>query len=131
MAVYHGKKGVVYMSTTGSGDAGPIIKLTEWSLNMPADRVEVTNFDSDNKEYVQGFKDISGSLAGFWDDTSDDLYDASESDDGVKMYLYPSSLVESKYFYGTAWVDFSISTGVGGAVSVSADYAAAGAWGQV
>jgi len=131
MAMYHGKKGVVYMSVIGTGDAVAVVKLNAWTLDMPTDKVETTNFDSSNKEYVVGFKDCSGTLGGFWDDTSDALYDASGSADGVKMYLYPSSNAVTKYWYGPAWVDFSINTGVAQAVQVSANFSANGAWGQM
>jgi len=128
--MYHGKKGVVYMSPNGTGDAVAVIKLNAWTLDMPTDKVEVTNFDSANKEYVQGFPDATGTLSGFWDDTSDALYDASRSSDGVKLYLYPASTAATKYWYGPAWVDFSINAGVAAAVALSANFSANGAWGH-
>lgn len=131
MAVYHGKKGRIMMSTTGSAAATTMIKMTTWSLNRATDRVEVTSFGDANKTYVQGLPDITGELAGYFDDTSDQLYDASGSADGVKLYLYPSEDVLTKYFYGPAWVDFNINTGVAEAVAISGSFAANGAWGQV
>jgi hypothetical protein len=131
VARYHGKKGVVYMSATGSGAAVTVVGLNNWSLNMPTDKVEVTAFGDTNKQYVQGLPDVSGDIAGWWDDTSDQLYDASRSSDGVKMYLYPSSDVATKYWYGPAWVDFSIETGNEAGVSVSGSFVANGAWGQL
>lgn len=130
MALYHGRKGVVYMSVSGSGTAVTVVGLNSWSLDMPTDYVEVTAFGDSNKTYVQGLPDASGSLSGFWDDTSDALYDASRSTTGVKMYLYPSADVATKYWYGPAWVDFSISTANADAVKVSASFKANGAWGQ-
>lgn len=131
MALYHGKKGRVMMSTTGSGAATTMIKMTSWSLNMATDRVEVTSFGDTNKVYVQGLRDITGDLSGYFDDTSDQLYDASASADGVKLYLYPSEDVLTKYFYGPAWVDFNITTGVSEAVAISGSIAANGSWGQI
>lgn len=131
MARYHAKKGVVYMSTSGSGDAVNVTALNAWTLSSAADRVEVTAFGDTNKQWVQGLPDVSGTLSGWWDDTSDQLYDGAQSSDGVKMYLYPSSDAASKYFYGPAWVDFSIDTTSSGAVSISGTFAANGAWGQV
>ncbi len=131
MALYHGKKGVVYMSTTGGGTAVATVAIKSWSLNMPTDKVEVTAFGDSNKRYVQGLPDATGDLSGWWDDTSDALYDASRSTDGVKMYLYPSSDAPTKYWYGPAWVDFSINNPVDGAVEVSAAFVANGAWGQL
>lgn len=131
MAKYHGKKGRVMMSTSGSGTAATVIGLNMWELNMPTDKVETTEFGASNKTWVQGLPDVSGSIGGYWDDTSDDLYDGSRSTDGVKFYLYPSSDVLTKYWYGPAWVDFSLTTGVAEAVQIKGTYAANGAWGQM
>lgn len=128
---YHGKGGVVYASTSASGAATKVISLTRWSLDMPTDRVETTDFDSSNKEYVQGFKDVSGEIAGFWNDGEDKLFAGADSADGVKLYLYPSKNAPSKYFYGPAWLDASIEVGVDAAVSISGSFAANGAWGRV
>jgi len=118
------------MSTTGAGVAGVIVALTNWSLNAPTDKVETSEFGAANKTYVIGIPDFAGSLSGFWDDTSDDLYDASRSADGVKMYLYPSILNDAKYWYGPAWVDFNIEVNTGGAVAINGDWVANGAWTQ-
>jgi hypothetical protein len=130
LARYHGKKGVVYMSTCGTGTAIAAVGLNSWSLNMPTDKVEVTAFGDVNKQYVQGLPDVSGQIAGWWDDTSDALFDASRSADGIQMFLYPSADATTKYFYGPAWVDFSIDTGHDKGVSVSASFVANGAWNQ-
>lgn len=133
IARYHGKKGLVYISVNACTTtlASSAISLNSWSLNMPTDKVEVTAFGDSNKQYVQGLPDATGQIAGWWDSTSDDLYDASRSANGVKLYLYPSSDAISKYFYGPAWVDFSIDTGHDKAISVSAAFSANGAWGQM
>ena len=130
MARYHGRRGVVYMSATGTGDAVNVISLNAWSLDFTTDKVEVTSFGDTNKQYVQGLKDVSGTIAGFWDSAADALFDAADSADGVKCYLYPSSDAPTIYFYGPAWIDASISTGVGDAVTVSANLAANGSWGR-
>ena len=47
------------------------------------------------------------------------------------MYLYPSSDAPTKYWYGPAWVDFSITVASDAAVAVSASFAANGDWGQL
>ena len=130
MAVYHGKRALVYMSTDGTGAATSVIKLNTWSLDMSADYAETTGFGDASKNYVKGFKDLKGALAGTWDDTSDTLYDASESTNGVKMYLYPSRDALTKYWYGPAWTDFKIDVGIGDAVRVSANFQGNGDWGQ-
>lgn len=130
MARYHGKKGALYMSTSASGTAVTVVAMNRWSLSMPTDKAEVSAFGDLNKQYVQGLADVSGQVSGWWDDTSDQLYDASRSTDGVKMYLYPSSDAPSKYWYGLAWVDFSIEVTNTGGVSISGSFVAAGNWGQ-
>lgn len=130
MARYSGRKGLVYMSPSGTGTAVSVIALSKWSLSMARDKVDVTAFGDTNKQYVFGFADISGALSGFWDDTSDALYDGSGSADGVKLYLYPSSDALTKYWYGPAWVDFSIDVDGSGAATVSSSIAGAGTWGQ-
>lgn len=131
MARYHGKKGVVYISPSGSTDAVMAVAMNRWTLNSPTDKAEVSAFGDLNKQYVQGLPDISGDLAGWWDDTSDQLYDASRSADGVKLYLYPSADAPTKYHYGPAWVDFSMSVGNAEGIGISGGFVAAGAWGQL
>lgn len=130
MAVYAGRKGVVYLSTTGTGTATNVIKLTTWTLNQATDKIEVTAFGDANKTYVQGLKDVQGSFSGFWDDTEAKPFTAADSTDGCKMYLYPSADAPTKYWYGPAWLDVSIDTGVAAAVALSANFAANGAWGR-
>ncbi len=128
MSVYHGKKGVVYLSTTGTGAATTTVSLTEWTLNMATDTVETTAFGDSNKTYVQGLKDVSGTISGFWNDANDNLFVAADSADGCKLYLYPSSDAPTRYFYGPAWIDASVNTGVSAAVALSANFKANGAW---
>ncbi len=130
MARYHGRAGAVYLSSTGSGTAVSVGSLSAWNIDMATDKVEVTAFQDPNKVYVQGLKDISGSLSGFWDSSTDALFEAADSADGIKMYLYPSVDAPTKYFYGTAWVDASIDTSVSAAITVSMDFVAKGPWGR-
>ncbi len=130
MAKYSGKKGTVYISTSGTGAATAIVGLNEWSLDMKTERLDTTEFGAANKTTVQGFPDVTGRLSGFWDDTSDTLYDASKSADGCRLYLYPASTAASKFFAGPAWVDFSITTAANDAVKVTATFSANGDWTQ-
>ena len=98
---------------------------------MATDKVEVTSFGDANKTYVQGLKDLTGTLSGFWDETDTKMFNAADSTTGCKLYLYPSSDAISKYFYGPAWLDASINVGVNGAVTMSGNFSANGSWGQV
>lgn|SRR5262245_42511971 len=91
-------------------------------------KVEVTAFLDPNKVYVQGLRDIKGTISGWWDSADDSLFDASESADGMKLYLYPATTAPSIYFYGPAFIDASLNVSATGAVSVSGNFVAAGAW---
>ena len=128
MAKYAGRTGVVYISSTGSGTASTVIGLTNWSLDNATDKIEVTAFGDTNKTYVQGLKDLKGTIQGFWDDTETKVFAAAASTDAVKIYLYPSSSKTTSYFSGTAWLDASMTTNVSGAVQISASFAAATSW---
>ena len=129
MARYAGRKGLVYMSTTGSGTATSVISLTAWSLDMTQDKLETTSFLDGNKTYVVGLRDISGSFEGNYDDSETKLFTGAQSTDGVKLYLYPSSDAISKYAYGPAWVDASISVGINDVISINGNFSANGSWG--
>lgn len=131
MPRYHGRKGAIYMSTTGTGAATMMVSMNAWSLDRSTDLVDVTAFGDINKVFVAGLPNLQGSLSGWWDTASDLLYDGATSADGVKLYLYPSTDAMSKYFYGPAWVNFNIEVGVNDAVSISGDFAANGAWGKM
>jgi hypothetical protein len=129
MAVYHGKSGLVYVSTTGTGTASSVLRQTAWTLDLSTDLVETTSFGDSNKTYVQGLRNIQGTLSGFWDDTESKLFSGSTSADGVKVYLYPSSTALTKYAYGPAWLSVTMETGVADAVQVNTSFSANGAWG--
>lgn len=128
MAVYAGRKGVIYISTTGSGTAVNVIKMNAWSLSRSTDKIEVTAFGDANKTYVQGLPDVKIEFSGFWDDTETKPFAAAASSDGIKAYLYPSSDATSKFAGGPAWADCSIDTDVSGAVKISGTLAANGSW---
>jgi hypothetical protein len=130
MARYHGRRARVMMSTSGAGNASEVIALRTWNLDMAVDTVEVTSFGDVNKTYVQGLPDASGGFEGFWDNAESKIWTGVQSGDGVKLYMYPDfTNAPTKYVYGPAWVSASIETAVDGAVSISATFAANGAWG--
>lgn len=130
MARYHGKKQVVYISTTGAGTAISLPGLTRWSLDKATDKEEVSAGGDANKVYVQGLPDLKGTISAWFEDTNDMLFDASESADGIKLYLYPSSDAPTIYHYGPAWLDASIDVPATGAISLSGSFVANGAWGR-
>jgi len=92
--------------------------------------VPTTSFGDLNKTYVQGLKDLKGTIEGFWNSAADTLFDAADSADGCKLYIYPSSNAPTIYEYGPAWLDASLSIDVNGAVKISASFVANGSWGR-
>lgn len=130
MARYHGKSAVIYMSTTGAGTATTTVSLSGWTLDLSTDKSEVTSFGDPNKTYVQGLKDVKGTVSGFLDDTGLSLFTAADSADGTKLYLYPSSNSPTVYWYGPAWLDASIAVPVSGPNTLSGNFVASGAWGR-
>ena len=130
MARYHGNKGMVYISTTGTGTAIASVALSSWTLDKTTAKTPVTAFTDLNITYVQGLPDVKGNLKGYFDSVDDALFDGAESADGVKLYLYPSTLAPTIYHYGPAWLDASIDVNVTGAINVNSGFVANGSWGR-
>lgn len=125
MARLHGRRGRLYVSVASGGTAEPIAYLNSWSFDRGADRVDVTSFGDANKTYVAGLADASGSIGGFYDTASAQLYTAASDGIARKFYLYPTLDNEGQYFFGTGFFDFSISGGTDSAVTVSGTWSAA------
>src|SRR6476620_1721014 len=123
----HGKKGIVYISTTGTG-AVALVQLSSWTLDMSTDTADVTPFGALNKQYVQGLKDLKGSFSGSWDSADDSLFIAADSVDGCKIMLYPSSIDPGKYWTGPAWLNATITVSATDAAKVSGSFMANGGW---
>jgi hypothetical protein len=129
-AYYHGKGGAVMLSTSGTGAAAVVAKMTKWSLDMSTDKADATGMGDANKSYTNGMKDVKGKLSFWWNDADDSLFTAADSADGCKCYLYPAGTGVAKYFYGPALLDISISGDMGSTVGIDANLAASGNWGR-
>lgn len=125
MARIAGRQGRLYSTITSAGAATPIAFLTNWSLNATATKIDVTAFGDATKVYVGGLADASGSFAGFYDDASNQLYTAALDQVARPMYLYPSTLLNTQYFWGTALFDFNVDLSVDGAAAISGNWSAA------
>lgn len=126
MARLHGRNGIIYVNLASGGTAEPVAYLNAWSIKFATDTDEVTAFNDTNKTYVAGLPDCQGDFAGFYDDASVQTYTAAADGIARKMYIYPSTLKTTQYFYGNAIVDFSADAKVSGAVTISASWKAAG-----
>jgi len=123
----HGKEGIVALKMN-AGDAYVAVgNISDWALNMAKDKVETTSLGDSNKRYVMGLKDLSGSFTAFWDRLTDVLFDASDTDQGCFIAIYPSA-TSSQAWEGPAHLDASIKGGVTAAVTIDATFVANGAW---
>lgn len=135
MARIHGKRGQVSLTT--SSPAVPLISIDAFTLNMARDFVDVTSFGDANKTYVAGLEDISGTFSGNYDRGTGspesggnmaDLLEAAGSETPIRLKLEPDTDDPTHYFEGPAYIDLSISTSASGAVKVSGNFKASGAW---
>jgi hypothetical protein len=101
--------------------------LNSWSISFATEKIDTTTFGDDNKVYVAGLPDASGDFSGFYDDTTVQTYTAATDGIARKFYLYPSTLTNGQYFWGTILPDMSINGAVSGAVAISASWNAASA----
>lgn len=125
MARIHGRRGRIYMEIASGGTAEPLPFFARWSISFKTDKDEVTSFGDNNKIYVAGLPDAAGSFSGFYDDATAQTYTAASDGLPRKFYLYPSTLTNTQYFFGTILPDMSIDSDVAASVKVSADWAAA------
>lgn len=126
MARKHGRRGRIYMGiASDTAVATPLPFFASWSINFVTEKAEVTAFGDNNKTYVAGLPDASGEFSGFFDDTTNQTYDAAIDGLPRKFYLYPDISLPAQYFWGTILPDFSVNAAVGDAVQVSASWNAA------
>lgn len=126
MAKIAGRRGRVYVGlASDTAAAEPVANLTQWSLNGTTDRFDATSFGDTGKTYVAGLPDAQGSISGFYDTATPQLYTASQDGLARKTYLYPDTNSTGTYWFGTAFWDFSVDVPVGGIASVSGSFAAA------
>jgi hypothetical protein len=123
----HGYKGQVMVAGVA------VASVSKWALSMPADRAKVTAFGDAHHKYVQGLRDIKGTISGFIDlDASSPaegnapFLDACESSTPVVLKLVPDSDTATDFWTGSAVLDVSVEVSVEGAVSFSGTFAAAG-----
>jgi hypothetical protein len=127
MARVHGRRGRLYVGiASDTAAAEPLAYLNKWSAAFSTDNVEVTANGDNNKVYVAGLPDASGSFAGFYDDVSAQTYTAGADGLARRFYLYPTTPTGvGPYWFGTALFDFTVEGEVGSAVTISGDFQAA------
>lgn len=116
----------MYFNIASGGLAEPVSWANTWSIKAATDTDEVTAFGDANKTYVSGLPDMQGDVNFFYDDAVPQTYQAAVDGIARKMYLYPSRLDNTKYFYGYVLLDFNADGDVGGATKGSTSWKASG-----
>lgn len=122
MTRQHGRRGRVYLAVASGGTAEPIPFISSWSINFETEKAEVTAFGDGNKVYVAGLPDASGEFGGFYDDATAQTYSAAVDGQPRKFYLYPSTLLNTQYFFGEILPDFQVEGAVDDAITVTASW---------
>lgn len=132
MARYNGRHGLLYLGSSGGAAAVSVAQLNTWTLDMGRPFSDATSFGDANQQYTAGIPNFQGSFSGVWDDTNDTVYDAMMQTGALNMYLYPSSLVPTKYFYSTVHISLSnMTVNNSETISFEGEFAAAGDSGQM
>ena len=122
------------MAVTGTGGvvklgANKIAEISNWSLDLGADDVEITSFDSNGwKEYLAGLKEWSGSIEGNFDSTDANGQKAILNAwlNGTKL-SFTFEVSSGVTFTGDAFVKPSIEMPVDDKASFSVDITGTGA----
>lgn len=125
MARFHGKSGRVYIAKTSGGSAEPMDFISSWTMDLKADRVDVTAFGDTNKVYVQSFSDAQGTFDGFRNAGALQLITAAQDGLARKVYFYEDASDNTKYWFNTSFIDFSTAQSVSDAAKASGSWASA------
>lgn len=131
MAIKTGRYGLVRWDPTGQpvspGTAEELISINKWQLSLKTDYEDVSCFGDDNKVYVPGMRDVSGSLGGFWNSDNVALFEATEASTPGWLELVPNTTEPTFFFSGLAYLDADIDCSLA-APKVTSQFKAAGPW---
>lgn len=111
-----------------------VASVSKWTLDMTASRADVTCFGDAHKKYVQGIRDMKGTLEGVVDLDSASpaegnaaFLNACKANTLVTLKLVPDSVDNvADYFSGEAVLDVQIECDANGAIKFSGTWAASG-----
>jgi hypothetical protein len=117
------------MGISASGVAVPVTGITDWTFDGATDKVPAEAIGDTNKIVLIGLPNANGTFNFSWDDTDDTLFDAADSQEAVRVYVYRDVVnTPTQYRYGTAYIDISESAGISAKVGGSGTFSGAGAW---
>ena len=130
MAILSGRYGEVLWDPTGASPGTPVViaSIKNFKLSLKTDKIDVTCFGDENKVYVPGMKDISGSTDGFWNSADTTLVEAADAATPGLLKLVPNSTEATFFWSGLAYMDAEIDTSVDGAPALTSTFSAAGPW---
>ncbi len=117
----HGKDGAIYV------DGVLVAAKAEWSLSLARDTVEATSFGDTNKTYLVGLRDISGTYAGFLDNSGDTMLTAA-GEDAKFIELYSDDTNTILVASGSGFIDATINCSITDAVRINGNFRAQGPW---
>src|SRR4030095_6126699 len=123
-----GDRGQVKVDPLGGSSVVAVASMNKWSLSLAKELYKVTAFGDTNQVYCPGLPDIAGSLGAFWDPTDRTLFSIALGTVAPFIHLIPNTLPPTYLWKGLGWVDAAIDVGQGGAVTVTGNFKAAGAW---
>jgi hypothetical protein len=130
-----GCAGVVQVSTVATSGFTAVGRLSNWSFNTTAERIDASIMGSCTKSYVNGASDTTGTIEAQWD--GDDSIQASlrsavTAGTALFIRIYPEGTGSGANFYRTTSSGARIlgvetnGNGVDGVVGVSFNFAANG-----
>jgi hypothetical protein len=125
-----GRNGLVKYDPTGGATTVAIASIKAWTLSLATEKINVTCFQDQNRVYIPGMRDVSGTLTGFWNSADMTLIEATEATTPGTLALIPDSTdgTPAHEFTGLAYLDAEINTDVEGAPELTGTFMAAGTW---
>jgi hypothetical protein len=127
VAILTGRYGTVKYDPTGVTPV-EVISLNTWKLSTKPDYEDVTCFGDENKVYVPGMIDTSGSLGGFWNSAETTIWEAVRATTPGMLELAPNSNEALFKWSGLAYLDADIDASAKGAPKMTSTFKAAGPW---
>ena len=127
-----GRDGLVKWDPAGGATTVALVSIKSWTLSLAMEKINVTCFQDLNRVYIPGMRDVSGSLAGYWNSDDMSLIEATALTSPGTLDLIPNSNDPSAAtphkFSGLAYMDAELDTDVEGAPALSGTFMAAGPW---
>lgn len=131
MAILTGRYGTIKWDATGLPSPPTpltVLSVNGFKLSLKTDYEDTTCYGDTNKTWLQGMRDISGTLTGFWNSAAPMIIQATSSSVPGYLELTPNSNESSQKFGGLAYLDADLDCSVKGAPKLSSVFKAAGSW---